>query len=137
MDPNIRVMLQAHAQAAAILGNRIYAQRIPQQVAQGPRAYPCAVFQRVGSNERETFCGADGLVAGLFQIDTYGPERDAVLEAARAVRLAMVHYSGDAGGVHVNRVRRDSALDVGPEVEPGLYRRVQTFTVWYVENENG
>lgn len=132
-EPNVRHMLLANAALVAMVGQRITAQQITQQESNGPDAYPAVVFQRVGSSEQETLCGTDDFVAGTWQIDAYDPDRDQAVAVAGAIRSAMVHYSGDADGANVNRVRRDSSFDIGPEIEPGLYRRTQTFTIWYVE----
>lgn len=133
MEPNIKAILALHAPLVALVADRIYAQVIPQQERNGPTAYPAVVFQRIGSQESQTLCGTDDFVAGVWQIDAYHPDRDKAIEVASAIRAAMVDYYGDADGVSVNKVRRDTAIDIGPEIEPGLYRRSQTFTIWYVE----
>ncbi len=133
-EPAIKQILRLHAPLVAAIADRIYAEKMPQQVqGQGP-AYPCVVFSRIGSQESETFCGTDDHVASLWQFDVYDKDRDRRNVAAGALRNALVRYSGTIDGVHVNKVRRDTSLDIGPETEPGLYRRMQNFTIWYVEN---
>lgn len=134
-DPAIKSILKLHAPLLTLVPSRnMHAQKIPQQVQGQVGAYPCLVFTRVGSSERETMCGTDGFVQGLWQIDTYDKDRDRAIAAAGAVRDGLVHYSGTLEGVYVNKIRRDTSFDIGPETEPGLYRRCQTFTIWYVEN---
>lgn len=133
-DPAIKKILLLHAPLVALIAQRIHAEKIPQQVQGQAQAYPLVVFSLVSSQESETFCGTDDFVAAQYQFDTYAKDRDARNIVAGEVRNALVRYSGTIDGTYVNKVRRDMKLDIGPEVEPGLYRRMQTFTIWHVEN---
>lgn len=130
-DPNIAAHLLA---AATTAGARIFAQVIPQQDHASPRTYPCAVFSLVGTADTVGQCGTFDQPSGTWQIDSYGLTRAAVITLADEIRRAMVDYVGLMGTVHVSSVKRATQFDVGPEPEPGLYRRSQTFTIWYAEN---
>lgn len=132
-EPNLHAFLSADAGVAALAAARIFAQIIPEQAQGDPDVYPCATFQLVGTTDGRTMCGDDFVPDGSWQIDAYSPDRDQAVELARAIRRAMVDYSGPMGDCTVQRVLRTASFDIGPDVEPGLYRRSQTFSIWYVE----
>lgn len=132
-EPNYYAHLVAEPEVTALAGQRIHAQQIPQQTRESPRAYPCVVFSTISRVRDPELCGASEVVQATVQMDTYGMTRAEVLALARAIRRRMVDYSGLMGTVDVQRVLTDTEFDVGPDPEPGLYRRTQTFNVWHVE----
>lgn len=146
-EPNLFAYLTGGAQAgmtetqlaglagvAALIGDRIYEGRIPQHVFDArERVMDCAVYQKVGSSGRGVgFCATDGLVPGGYQVDIYSPDGVRKGKVARAIRRALVDYSGPMGAVRVNRVLIETDFD-SDEAEPGLERRTQTYTIWYWE----
>jgi hypothetical protein len=134
-EPNLFEYLKAVPVVAALIGDRIYAGRIPQHVFDSDqRVMDCAVFQKVGSSRGVGFCSSDELVAGQYQIDSYSPDDVRYLHVARAIRRALVDYSGPMGSVAVRKVFLDTDFD-SQEAEPGLNRRTQSYTIWYVEAE--
>jgi len=133
-EPNLYAHLIASAGVAALVGQRVYAQLIPQQVRGDPKAYPCAVFSLVSLVDASTQCETIPVPQGTWQIDAYAMDRDSAVLLASEIRRAMVDYVGLMGDVHVSSCKRSTCFDVGPEPEPGLYRRTQTFTIWYAES---
>lgn len=133
-EPNLYGYLKSVSEVAALIGDRIYHQRIPQHIfgATG-QVMDCAVFQRVGGAEGNTYCGPDGLVQADYQVDIYSPDDVRFIEVARAIRRALVNYSGPMGEVMVQKVLATNEFDA-PEPEPGLYRRTQTYTIWHAES---
>lgn len=135
-EPNLFEYLASVPAVAALIGDRIYAGRIPQSV-RGKTApvMDCVVFQRTGDVRGVDFCATDEVVAADYQIDCYSPDDVKVLKVARAVRRALVDYKGLMGAIRVQRVFINSSFD-GQEEEPGLCRRTQLYTIWYVEPES-
>lgn len=134
-EPNFFEYLSAVPTVAALISNRIYAERIPQHVFDSrSQVMDCAVYTRVGSQRGITFCGTEGLVAGQYQVDVYSPDDVRKVQLARAIRRALVDYSGPMGAVEVKKVFIETDFD-SQEAEPGLNRRTQTYTVWYAESE--
>lgn len=133
MDPNLRAHLIADPAVLALVGQRIYRQRMPQQDAASPKAFPAVVFQRVGGSELRQMCGTSELRTASMQVDVYGTRSDDVAAVADAIRARMGDYSGVMGSVTVQRVLLDTEFDAPPEAEPGLYRRTFTFSIWYLE----
>lgn len=117
-----------------LIGDRVYPGKIPQHHFSEPRVMPCAVTQIPSETRQVKFCETDGLVEGAVQIDSYAPERDDCHAVADAIRRAMVDYSGPMGTVKVSKVLLATQFDVGPDPDPGLYRRSQTYAVWYLED---
>ena len=134
-EPNLFEYLSQHAQVRAMIQDRVYHQRIPQHVFdKGGNIMDCAVYQRTGGRPDVTFCESGGLVAGQYQVDSYSPDDVRFVQLARAIRKALVDYSGPMGAVTVKKVFLETDFDT-PEPEPGLYRRTQTYTIWYAEAE--
>lgn len=134
-EPNLFSYLSSVPAVAAFIEDRIYQGRIPQQVkGRTARVMDCAVYQRVGDTRAVTHCGSEGLVAAQYQIDSYSPDDVRVLKVARAIRRALLDYSGPMGDVEVKNVFITTSFDSQDE-EPGLCRRTQTYTIWYAEAE--
>lgn len=122
------------ARVRELLEDRVYQNRIPQHVTGARRKMDCAVYQKVGDARGVGFCSSDEVVSGQYQVDVYSPDDVRYLKLARAIRRALVDYSGPMGSVSVQRVLIESSFD-SQEAEPGLNRRTQTYTIWYVEAE--
>lgn len=119
---------------AALIGDRIYPNQVPQQHPNSLEVMPCAVFQLAGGERQAIFCGTDGTVGAQYQLDIYGTDRDEIPPIARAIRRRLRDYSGLMGEARIYKVSLDSEFDVGPEPEPGLYRRTQLYTIWHWED---
>lgn len=115
-------------EAAALVGERIFYQRARQNVR---GTY--MVWQRVGAQRQAMFCGTDGTVQGEYQVDVYGLDDVLFVNAASAIRRALVDYSGPMGAAIVKKVLLETDFD-SVDPEPGLLRRTQTYTVWYAED---
>lgn len=122
------------AAVTALINDRVYPGKIPQHHFEGARVMPCAVTQIPSESRQVKLCETDGLVEGSVQVDSYSPDRDECHAVADAIRRAMVDYSGPMGTVKVSKVLLATQFDVGPEPDPGLFRRSQTYAVWYLED---
>jgi hypothetical protein len=133
-EPNFFEYLRGVPEVAALIADRIYEGRIPQHVFDSEEGVmDCAVYQRAGSSGRGVgFCSSDSLVPGQYQLDIYSLDSVRKAQVARAIRRALVDYSGPMGAVLVNKVLIETDFD-SQEEEPGLERRTQTYTVWYWE----
>lgn len=133
-EPNLYEYLRDGAAVAALCGDRIFAGLIPQHDYADLSRMPCCVFQRVGGARTQRICGQDRLVTGTYQVDSYAPKFEDAVALADAIRRRLVDYLGPMGSVSVKGVFLDADFDAGPEPEPGLYRRSQTYSVWYSED---
>lgn len=132
-EPNLFEYLKNVPEVAALIADRIYEGRIPQHVFDSEQGVMnCAVYSRVGGATGVGFCGSDGLVPAQYQIDVYALDSVAKTKVARAIRRALVDYRGPMGSVPVQLVTLDNQFD-SEEPEPGLERRTQSYTIWYLE----
>lgn len=132
-EPNLFEYLKSVPSVFELIADRIYEGRIPQHVFESDAGVMnCAVYQRVGGGRGVGYCASDALVPGSYQVDIYALDSVAKTKVARAIRRALVDYSGPMGAVRVNRVLIETEFD-GEEPEPGLERRTQTYTIWYWE----
>lgn len=123
--------LKADAGVFGITASRIFALRIPQGQNIGDGTL---VYQRAGSDRSATACASDRLVRGSFQIDAYAKTYLRAITLARALRVALIDYTGPMGDTHVDRVFLETEFDLD-DPEPGLYRVSATYTIWYLEDE--
>lgn len=134
LEPNICGLLAAATDVQAIVQDRVFAQMIPQHDNAGERRIPCLVVTRVGSARQPRHCDTtDPLLAATYQVDAYAVTYETAARAAQAARLAMVGFAGAAGAVRIQKIFLETDFDVGPDPDPGLYRRSLQFSVWYYE----
>lgn len=131
--------LAGAAGVSALVASRIYPLVIPQTVYDEATKRPCIVYSTDGKARHIRFSGTDSLVAGRFTVDCYARTYSAVQQLAAAVRAALVDQRGTwttssspQGSVSVQQVFIDNEFDL-TDIEPGLYRVSQEYTIWYDE----
>lgn len=122
--------LIADAGLAALIGDRVYPQLIPQRAWNGAHVQPCAVYQRVGITRDVRYCGTSGLARSAFQIDAYATEYENADAVARAIKSALIDFRGAMTDVHVHAVMLEVEFDQ-LDPEPGLFRVSMTFSLWH------
>lgn len=130
--PNLYEFLRHNSGVAAFVGDRIYPEMIPQASQHEARKLPCIVYTTTAESRSATYCGTDRLVSAAIQVDLYTPGYDQTLQLRAAVRLALRDFRGMMGDTLVRLTRLDSSGGL-VEPEPGLFRRSQDWTFWYVE----
>lgn len=130
--PNLYEFLRNQPAVAALAGDRIYPEMIPQASQSEARKLPCIVYTTTAEARTATYCGTDRLLSAAVQIDLYTPHYDRTRELRAAVRLALRDFRGMMGDTRVRLTRLDSSGGL-VEPEPGLFRRSQDWTFWYVE----
>lgn len=98
---------------------------------QGSRA-PYLVLQRTSTTGVVGQCGTAGTEFALVQIDTYAKTEDERDALARAVFLTLRDFSGTIGTLKIKAATRQNEFDLD-DPEPGLYRRSQSWALWYIE----
>lgn len=133
-EPDIGAFLLGDSAVTDLCGQQVYKLRLPQQAPGVNAIWPAVCWFRVGGTRTETFCSADDLVQGQYQVDAYSDDPDAPEALARAIRRRLVDYMGPMGGARINRIFVANDYDFGPEFEPGIYRRTTTYTIFYLES---
>lgn len=127
IETGIAAYLNADAGLTALVGTRIFPVLAPQGVTA-----PYVIFARAGAARSSTTCGTDKKVAGTWQFDAYAKTYKTAAQIARALRLALIDYTGLMGDTPVDRVFLETEFDLD-DPEPGLFRVSQTYTIWYLE----
>lgn len=134
LEPNVCGVLAADQAVQEVVQDRVFAQMIPQHDNAGERRIPCIVVTRVGSARQARHCDTtDPLLQATYQVDAYAVAYETAARAAQAARLRLVAFAGPAGAVAIQKVFLVTDFDIGPDPDPGLYRRTMQFTVWYYE----
>lgn len=134
LEPNVCGVLVADQAVQEIVQDRVFAQMIPQHDNAGERRIPCLVVTRLGASRQPRHCDTtDPLLGATYQVDAYAVTYETAVRAAQAARLRLTAYAGDAGAVRIQKVFLETDFDIGPDPDPGLYRRMQQYTVWYYE----
>ena len=117
---------------AAFAGARIYPLLIPEHAEGQAPKFPCAVYQRSGTQRAFRSCDPDALVRAQIQIDVYALSYGEAKLGADLARAALLDFTGEASGMHIDGVSLESELDA-LDPEPGLYRVSQTYDVRFLE----
>jgi hypothetical protein len=120
------------AEGSSPTRHRIYPLVIPQHESGDLTPFPCVVFTKVGASRGVTLSGTDTLVNAEYQIDSYATTYTQAVQLSDAVRAALVDYSGTIGGHAIKTANLDNEFAL-TDPDPGLYRIMQTYSVWYVE----
>lgn len=111
---------------------RIFPLVIPQHEAGDLDQYPCIVLTKVGASRGVTLSGTDELVNATYQVDSYASTYKQAAELADAVRVAVVDFNGTVGGHEIKTVNLENEFAL-TDPDPGLYRIMQTYSIWCVE----
>ena len=136
IEVGLATYLSGHATVGPLVNDpettRIFPLLIPEHVRTDAAKMPCLVYQRIGTGRDKTFCATDSLANVQMQVDLYSRSYKQAKELARAVRQALVDYTGPMGDTHVDKVFIDVEFDI-VETDTGLYRVSQTYTFWVQE----
>lgn len=127
IESSLVAFLGADTALAAIVEERIYALFAAQTVKT-----PFIVFSRVATNATSSYCGEDGLKHGHFQIDSYAKSFQAALELAATIRAMLIDFQGAMGGTHIASISLEMETTM-LDPEPGLFRVLTTYNIWYAE----
>jgi hypothetical protein len=117
----IIALIAANAPANALLGGRVYPQKLKQSTA-----YPAAAINVTDTNPNNTKTGPSDMDRVLVQIDVYASNATAAAEAAEAIRVA-IDYQG-SGDIECIFFRR--TLD-GLSEKPELIRKLTEYSIIY------
>lgn len=123
----------AQTELQSLLGEpdrlRFYKLQVPKQ-----SRMPATVIQRAGTGRQVANCGTVGTVSLTLQVDHYAKSWDAMNQVAEAFRIALhaQEFPVMMGTVKVKAATLTNEFDLD-DPEPGLYRRSQSWSFWFVE----
>lgn len=131
IEDALHELLSAETSIAALIGEpnlfRIFRGIAPP----GTRA-PYLILGRTSTSGIQSQCGTAGTELALESIDSYAKTEDERDALARAVFLTLRDFSGTIGTVKIKAATRQNEFDLD-DPEPGLYRRSQSWALWYIE----
>ena len=126
--------LESQGGLTALVGTRIYPERLPQNPT-----YPAIAVSRIASERPVSLLGSSGIVGARYQFDVYAKTYAAVKAAVEQLRLALDSFAGTVDGVVIQEVGFESDVDVNEhrDTEPtSPVRHVAAdFEVWYNETK--
>jgi hypothetical protein len=132
--------LSNNAGVSALVGTRIFPLVIPQQSYDEATKQPCLVYTMDTDQRQVRFAGSDTLVRGRLTVDCYATRYIQSQALAAAARSALIDFSGSMqaatsplSSVSVQRIFLDNETSLTDE-NPGLYRVMQRYIVWYDES---
>lgn len=93
---------------------------------------PCLVYTITGEDRSKTYCGTIPLISVTVQLDSYGVRLAEAYAVSDAVKNRLMDYRGPAGDIVISDVALTGRL-TAYDMEPGLMRVVDLYTIWYME----
>jgi len=97
--------LLAHTGTKALIGTRLYPDVLPQE-----EPLPALVYQSISDVKLHSLTGQYGLEQPIYQITVYGATRATAKAVAAQVKSALCDYSGDMGGITVQKIELQTEL---------------------------
>ena len=132
IGPALRSLLLADATAFGLVGTRIYAVQLPQDVT-----YPAITYTTISGYRPQHTRGSAGLSGPRIQLDFWALGYIQAHALAEAVRLVLQSFQGEAAGVTIQGIFFDSERDMfDPDAgQDGAYRVSADYFVFYEETE--
>jgi hypothetical protein len=131
ISDSLSTYLKAQVSAVA---NKVYPLVIPQQTYDEVTKQPCLVYTIDTDVRHVRFAGTDSLVRGILQVDCYARSYQTVQDVAASVRdaLARAANTSPLTSTTIKTIHLEGENNLTDE-EPGLYRVLQRYVVWYDE----
>lgn len=130
LEQGIRVFLAGVAPVTAFVGANIFGLVREQGTAD---QLPAVLIQRSSTARTVLFCGTDHLVSADLQVDSYAMTGDDAWALARALRQALVDFTGNFGDVAIDTVHLTNEFPL-TDPDPGIIRITQLYNIWYQED---
>lgn len=131
--------LASHSAVSALVADavspttyRIYPLVIPQRVQGEAAQQPSIVYAKDAVDRQVLLVGTNNVVRASFQLDCYAVRHVDALSLAAAVRTALLDYAGVSAGVVIRASSLENEFST-VDPEPGLYRVVQSWSIWHEE----
>lgn len=136
LEAGLYSYLTAQAAITAIVGTKIYPNRIPQGTA-----LPCLMYSRTNTDHETQLAGAAGIATATMQIDCFATGAGGymtVKNLANAVRVKLHGYRGYMGTEAVNDCSLQNEIDIYDEPahaeDHGTHRVSMDFQIVYQTN---
>jgi hypothetical protein len=131
IEEGIVYLLKNNAGVSALVGTRVYAQKLPQTPTT-----PALTYQLITPRSLISHQGMSGTAYPRYQITGWDTTEAGISALMKAVRICMSCYKGTVGAAP-NTVVIQASLPVGGyetyEPETGLFMRALDFEIWHAE----
>lgn len=135
IEAGLFAFLSADSGVLSLVGDgqraRIFPMVIPQKMKAVDQV-PCVVYQVTQEDRQKVYCGTQKLVSITVTLDCYAMTLIGARQLSEAVRAVLVDYRGLMGDVVVRDVTLSGGLTLY-DMEPGLMRVMDTYTIWFEE----
>jgi hypothetical protein len=125
---DLRSLLLDQSDIVAMVQDRIFPSIIPKERWDVDSKKPCIVYSGDGIDRTYTFCGNVKLHADIININAYSISYDTTAQLAAEI-ATLEGFKGIVGSTKIGPVFLENEIDL-LDLEPGLYRRLLTFTIW-------
>jgi len=131
IEEALRTYLLADANISSLVSTRIYYQYLPQNPV-----YPLIRYQVISDESLYSNDGDIGLDRPRIQFDSDSDDSEQCIALAGLIRKRLSGFRGAISGKQVQGIFRDNVRDDDEVLADGItkiYRRLQDFFVWHVE----
>jgi hypothetical protein len=93
---------------------------------------PCVVYTVSSEDRQKTYCGTQKLLNAAIQLDHYALTLEEARRLSFAVRAVLIDFIGSDDSIVVRDVALTGSFATY-DMDPGLMRVVDTYTIWYEE----
>ena len=129
LEQGLRAALVADSDVNALVSGRVYLERMPQA-----GAYPCVVYNRIGTSTNSLVSEVETLAEVRVQFDCWADSAVDAYDLAGKVRAATVGQQGSFGGVEVQWSKFENEINASDfDGDEKQFRLIVTVTFWLHE----
>lgn len=129
--PALVTHLKQTAALTALIGERIYPERLPESTTETPNTMPLITYQLLEEPVNTTHTN-NNLFRAVVQIDAWGGSYKSADAVAQALFNALHGYKGNLGGVETGAIQRTGKRDASDQ-NVALHRIIQNFSIPWKE----
>lgn len=127
VEEAIKSILDGASGLTALVGTRIYPNRIPQETAM-----PAVDYQRISGPRLHAMGGGPGLTYPRFQVNSWSDDYLESKNVAEEVRLALQDYTGTIASTVIQWIIFEDDHDI-PDPQGIKFHVASDFTIWAEE----
>jgi len=127
IEAALPTLIAMHGGVVSLVGNRIYPERVPQDVAR-----PAIAYRRISTPRVHSLGGASKLARPRFELTVVAESKDNLVQVREALRVGLDGFVGWVSDTHIQAMwLEDEDSDFGERT--GLYESRLDFLIWHRE----
>ena len=129
LEQGLVAELKADADVAALVGDRVYHEQLPESVT-----YPCIMYTRVSTAQDRQVTGISNMTQVQVQLDLMSLTTAEVKDLAVKVRALLNGLTGSMGSQAIHNCLLDNEIDSGFfDGDNEQHRVIADYTIWLDE----